>query len=43
MVLGLVVVAGLIRDAMAVGILPHRQVVAPFARASVATIQNVLH
>lgn len=43
LVLGLVVVAGLVGDAVPVGILPHRQVVAPLTRARVATVDHVLH
>lgn len=43
MVLGLVVVAGLIRDAVLVGILPHQQVFAPLTAACIATVNDVLH
>lgn len=43
MVLGLVVVASLIRDAMLMGILPHRKVIAPLARASIAAVNDILN
>lgn len=43
MVLGLVVVAGLVGDAVTVGILPHWQVVAPLAGASLTAVDDVLH
>lgn len=43
LVLSLVVVAGLVGDAVPVGILPHRQVVAPLAGAGVAAVDHVLH
>lgn len=43
MVFGLVVVAGLIGDAMLMGIGPHWKVIAAFTGASVATVDDVLH
>lgn len=43
LVLGLVVVAGLIRDAVPVGVGPHGQVVAPLAGAGVAAVDDMLH
>lgn len=43
LVLSLVVVAGLVGDAVPVGILPHRQVVTPLAGAGVAAVDHVLH
>lgn len=43
LVLSLVVVAGLVGDAVLVGIPPHRQVVAPLAGARVAAVDDVLH
>ena len=43
LVLGLVVVAGLVWDAVPVGVLPHRQVIAPLTRARVAAVDHVLH
>lgn len=43
LVLGLVVVAGLVGDAVPVGVLPHLQVVAPLAGAGLAAVDHVLH
>lgn len=43
LVFGLVVVAGLIGDAMLMGIGPHWKVIAAFTGASVATVDDVLH
>lgn len=43
LVLGLVVVAGLVRDAMLVGVLPDNAVVAAMTGAGLATVDHVLH
>lgn len=43
LVFGLVVVAGLIGDAMLMGIGPHWKVIAAFTGASVATVDDILH
>lgn len=42
LVFGLVVVARFIRDAMAVGILPHTWMITPMAGPSLPTINNIL-
>lgn len=43
LVLSLVVVAGLVRDAVLMGVPPHRQVVAPLTGARVGAVEDVLH
>lgn len=42
LVLRLVVVAGFVRDAVGVGILPHPRVVTPMAGARIAAVDDVL-
>lgn len=42
LVLGLVVVAGLVRDAMFVGILPHPTVITSMTGASLTTVHHIL-
>lgn len=43
LVYGLVVVTGLVRDAMLVGVLPDTAVVAAVAGAGLAAVDHVLH
>ena len=42
LVFGLVVVAGFVRDALGVGVLPHARVIPPVTGTSVSTVNNIL-